>query len=120
MSEEVTATPAGMKWCPEHKKWEYLRIENDLHLVVSETAPEYKAHIAALIKMLPGNGGDAKCCECGRGADVVTDGLHTEFYCTYHWDQKCQGEDYFYQMWQELHDPLTDEEKKTFGIEEAS
>ena len=115
MNAELTAAPAGMEWCPEHKKWEYIRIENDLHLVVSETAPEYKAHIAALIKMLPGNGGNAKCCECGRGADVVTDGLHTEFYCSFHWDHVDAGD------WKERaeHDPLTDEEKETFGIEEV-
>lgn len=115
MSTEPTATPAGLNWCAEHKKWEYIRIENDMHVVVPESAPEYKAHIAALVKMLPANGGDAKCCECGRGADIVTDGLHTKFYCSFHWDHI----DALDWMERAQRDPLTEEEKKTFGLEEA-
>ena len=114
-AEQLTATPAGMKWCKEHQKWEYIRIENDMHVVVPESAPEYKAHIAALVKMLPANGGDAKCCECGRGADIVTDGLHTEFYCSFHWDHI----DALDWMERAQRGPLTEEEKKTFGLEEA-
>jgi hypothetical protein len=119
MNAELTATPAGMKWCAEHKKWEYIRIENDMHVVVAESAPEYKAHIAAIIKMLPGNGGSAVCADCGNPADIVTDGLVTKFYCRHHWDWRSQEQDYLDQMAPELHDPLTEEVRKTFGIEEV-
>jgi hypothetical protein len=66
MSKQLIATPAGMKWCSEHKQWEHINLEGDLHMAVSEWHPRYKAHIAAIIKMLPGNGGDAKCCVCGK------------------------------------------------------
>jgi hypothetical protein len=80
--EETIATPAGMEWCPEHQRWEYP--EQD-HAEVPEAAPEFQAHLKSLTAHLPGNGGNAKCCDCGRPADIVTDGLITDFYCRDDW-----------------------------------
>jgi len=86
---------------------------------IDVVSAEYKAHIAALVKMLPANGGDAKCRVCGNPAGIVTDGLHTEFYCSFHWDQRSQEQDHLDWMARAERDPLAEEERKTFGIEEV-
>jgi hypothetical protein len=116
MSEKLIATPAGMKWCAEHKQWEHIRLEGDLHIAVSEWHPHYKAHITAICAMIA----NEKCCKpwCGNPAEIVTDGLHTEFYCRGHWNQRCDEAEGRLMM-KAMHAPLTKEEKEEFGIEEA-
>lgn len=109
-----------MKWCVEHRKWEYPNVENDLHVAVPKSAPEYMAFIKSLCAQMPWNGGTAVCADCGNPAQIVTDGLITEFFCRPHWDWRSQEQDYLDQMGRELHDPLTEEEKETFGIVDAA
>ena len=111
----MEAKPAGMKWCAEHKQWEHIRIENDLHIAVSERHPYYKAHITAICAMIA----TAKCCNCGNAAEIVTDGQYTEFYCRSHWSQRSDEQEGLDWMERAQRDPLTEEEKKEFGIEES-
>jgi hypothetical protein len=61
-----------------------------------------------------------KCCElaCGRPAEIVTDGLYTEFYCRPHWDIRCDKEEGRLMQLRD-HVPLTKEEMEELGIEEA-
>lgn len=116
MSEKLVATPAGMKWCPEHKQWEHIRLEGDIHMAVSEWHHHYQAHIKTICAVIP----NQKCCEpgCVEPAEIVTDGQYTEFYCRPHWDIRCDKEEGRL-MHQAMHAPLTEEEKAEFGIEEA-
>lgn len=115
MSEKLTATPAGMKWCAEHKQWEHIRLEGDIHMAVSQWHHHYQAHIKTICAMIS----NQKCCDCINPAAIVTDGLETKFYCRHHWDWRSREQEYIDMQFHEVNDPLTDEKKKTFGIEEA-